>query len=565
MGNIPGAIDLQARANLLTERNIEFNLTTGSQNQRLLYLQLTDAEFNQTISLDVDKNGGARAREIAIAAVLQRKGRVLDALAATADLLRQRPNSDDTQLIRQLKDTNAQLAAISLNVPVGLKPEVYREQIADLQKEKERLEIELSRRTSASLKSSKTASTESIRALIPADSALIEFVAYRPIQKNTAVGADALYVAYVIRNAGEPAMVPIGKAVEIDPLVSEFRNSLRDIRRRDSQKLAKGIYAKLILPIRQALGDAKQLIVSPEGELNLMPFEALIDEKNKFLIEGHAISYVTSGRDLVRMQQKRESRSAPIIFADPDFGAVSDDRVASTGAAPSQRRRSVTVTRELSGTYFAPLRGTATEADAIRKLFREAALRTSRDASEAAIKSVNAPQILHIATHGFFLTDTGLSGAVGNPDRQPSHPSNALLRSGLALFGANARNGSAEDGLLTALEASSLNLWGTKLVVLSACDTGIGEVRAGEGVFGLRRAFALAGAESLVMSLWPVSDHVTRELMVAYYKNLKEGTGRGESLRRAKLELLRRPGRSHPFYWASFIQSGEWANLSGTR
>jgi CHAT domain-containing protein len=132
----------------------------------------------------------------------------------------------------------------------------------------------------------------------------------------------------------------------------------------------------------------------------------------------------------------------------------------------------------------------------------------------------------------------------------------------LALAGANLpKNG--DDGILTALEASGLNLWGTKLVTLSACDTGVGEVKNGEGIYGLRRAFVLAGAETLVMTLWPVSDYVTREVMTAYYTGLKQGLGRREALRQAQLAMLKRQGRSHPFYWASFIQSGDWKNLAG--
>jgi CHAT domain-containing protein len=101
--------------------------------------------------------------------------------------------------------------------------------------------------------------------------------------------------------------------------------------------------------------------------------------------------------------------------------------------------------------------------------------------------------------------------------------------------------------------------------VLSACDTGIGEVKNGEGVYGLRRAFLVAGTETLVMSLWAVSDYVTRQLMTAYYSGLKRGQGRGEALRQAQLNMLKSKGRDHPFYWASFIQSGEWANLDGQR
>ena len=100
---------------------------------------------------------------------------------------------------------------------------------------------------------------------------------------------------------------------------------------------------------------------------------------------------------------------------------------------------------------------------------------------------------------------------------------------------------------------------------MSACDTGVGEVRSGEGVYGLRRAFVLAGAETLIMSLWPVSDAVTRELMSGYYRGLQAGLGRGDALRATELAMLKRPDRRHPFYWASFIQAGEWANLEGRR
>ena len=112
---------------------------------------------------------------------------------------------------------------------------------------------------------------------------------------------------------------------------------------------------------------------------------------------------------------------------------------------------------------------------------------------------------------------------------------------------------------------TALDLWGTKLVVLSACDTGLGEVKNGQGVYGLRRALVLAGAQSLVMSLWEVADRPTRELMVDYYKGLQQGQGRSEALRNVQLKMLRSRDRQHPYYWAAFIESGEWANLEGKR
>ena len=146
---------------------------------------------------------------------------------------------------------------------------------------------------------------------------------------------------------------------------------------------------------------------------------------------------------------------------------------------------------------------------------------------------MKAPEILHIASHGFFLED------LARGDAQAAAAGNPLLRSGLVLAGANEAQNGSSDGILTALEASSLDLWGTKLVTLSACDTGVGEIRNGEGVYGLRRAFLLAGAETVVMNLWPVSDYVARDVMVTYYAGLHVGLGRGEALRNAKLAMMK--------------------------
>jgi hypothetical protein len=193
----------------------------------------------------------------------------------------------------------------------------------------------------------------------------------------------------------------------------------------------------------------------------------------------------------------------------------------------------------LSNIYFAPLPGTAEEARSIQSLFPEAEILTGRQATKASLRGVEAPAILHIATHGCFLDDPP-----GQPGGQPAKRGqieDPLLRSGLALAGANRTKSGGDDGIFTALEASNLNLWGTKVVTLSACETGVGQVKNGEGVYGLRRAFFLAGAETLVMSMWAVSDRVTRETMAAYYTGLKQGLGRGEALRQAQLAMLKPP------------------------
>jgi len=311
-------------------------------------------------------------------------------------------------------------------------------------------------------------------------------------------------------------------------------------------------------PIRPLLGDATQLLISPDGELNLIPFGALVDEQGRYLIERYSLSYLTTGRELLRMHEARESKSSLTVFANPSFGELREESIVKTNSAMKtdpgkSNRRSNTAEKDLSAVYFVPLGGTEEEARSIQTIFPDAKVLSENQATEAALKQIVAPRILHIATHGFFLQN---SEALSD---------NPLVRSGLALSNANLRASGTDDGILTALEASGLNLWGTKLVVLSACDTGVGEVRDGEGVYGLRRAFVLAGAESLVMSLWQVSDYTTRQLMIGYYRNLKQGLGRGEALRQIQLDILKKNPKLHPFYWANFIQAGEWANLDGKR
>jgi CHAT domain-containing protein len=294
-------------------------------------------------------------------------------------------------------------------------------------------------------------------------------------------------------------------------------------------------------------------------------------------VERYLFTYLTTGRDLLRMQAHASSQTDVTVVADPYFDDP-EKQQGSTRPVQSQLAAQKSETRgqaarDLSGVYFSPLAGTKLEAESIRALFPNARLLMGAQATKAAILRLEAPSILHLATHGFFLADRQTGGndtarssatdsrsASGTDDVE-----NPLLRSGLALSGANVQRRGGERGILTALEAANLNLWGTKLVTLSACDTGIGEVRAGEGVFGLRRAFVLSGAESLVMSLWPVSDYTTRQMITSYYTGLKNGRGRGEALRQAELAMMQRRGREHPSYWASFIESGEWANLNGRR
>jgi CHAT domain-containing protein len=222
--------------------------------------------------------------------------------------------------------------------------------------------------------------------------------------------------------------------------------------------------------------------------------------------------------------------------------------------------------------FWTPLPGTAAEARALAAFMPDAVFLVGADATESALKKVHGPAILHIATHGFFLNDQpsreqtrGLAAtprrSVSVTERGPGPSENPLLWSGLALAGANALASGEDDGVLTALEAAALDLVGTKLVVLSACETGVGAVRGSEGVYGLRRALVMAGAESQVMSLWKVDDEATKDLMVSFYRRLAERSGRAEALRQAQLGMLG-GARAHPFFWASFILIGDWTAIN---
>lgn len=554
-GEIEKAIAAQKRANEISEYNITLNLTLGSESEKINYLKTFSPTEIRTISLNtMTAPNSPEAAALGAEIVLRRKGRVLDALSDNLTALRQRFNAQDRILLDKLNETNKNLSKLISAGLQGTSTEEFGEKVSKLETERENLEAEISRRSAGFYERQKPVTLEDVRKLIPENAVLLEFSLYRPTSPETSellyqespLSAELRYVVYLIRKEGKIEWKDLGEAQTLDAAITNWRKALRDPKNSDVKTLGRTLDKKIMKPIRQLTHGAKHLLISPDGVLNLIPFEALVDENEHFLIENHSITYLSGGRDLLRLQTERESKSKPLIFANPLFGETDP-------AVGFDVRKTDPVS------YFAPLGGTAQEARLIQTQFPDAEVLIGMQATESALKQIAAPSILHIATHGFFLEDKETSGNT-NPGIE-----NPLLRSGLAFAGANQRKDGNDDGILTALEASGLNLWGTKLVVLSACDTGLGEVKNGEGVYGFRRAFVLAGTESIVMSLWSVSDYVTRELMTNYYKNLKQGMGRGESLRQVQLEMLKNSNRQHPFYWAGFIQSGEWANLEGKR
>jgi CHAT domain-containing protein/Tfp pilus assembly protein PilF len=565
------AVKFQSRASELEERYVGLNLAVGSEREKLAFLDKRSLRSSRNISLHTDlAPNDSTARDLAVTTILRRKGRVQDAMSETLAALRRRSGAEEQKLLDQLNDATSKLAKLVLNGPQKVTPAQHQEQIKKLEVERERLEAEISRRSAGFYERSQPVTLAAVQTAIPADAALVEFAVYHPFDPkapdNQKAYGESHYVAYVMRNQGDVQWKELGEAKEVDERIAALRQALLNPKRNNIKQFARAVDEKVMQPVRPLVGDAARLLVSPDGALNLIPFEALVDEQGKYLVERYSFNYLTSGRDLLRLQVARASQSQPLVLANPLFGEPELIALAKSNTPPSPRaaldrkppggtkRQSVTTGSDLSNVYFAPLTGTAQEARAIKSLFPEANTLLGQQATESSLKQNTAPRLLHIATHGFFLTGAPAAPAAGaNPQATraisaSAKVENPLLRSGLALAGANLNKGKSDDGILTALEASGLNLWGTKLVTLSACDTGVGEVKNGEGVYGLRRAFVLAGTETLVMSLWPVSDYVTRELMTAYYQGLKQGQGRGAALRQVQLSLLKRRGREHPFY-----------------
>lgn len=531
--DVPHAIAFQRRVDAAIERQLGLQLATGSEREKLAVVTSLADRIERTISLDVGTRfSEPEATALAALVVLQRKGRILDAMIDTFAAVRPRLGSpEQQQALDRLSAKTRELTRLAFSQPRDATAAEHLAALRRLERERDDLESDLSRQSAAFRTQTAPVTLDAVRAALPDDAALIDFAVYRTFdpraESNTTAYGAARYVAYVVTRQ-DTRGVDLGPASTIDAAVGAFRQALGDPQRTDVTVLARQLDAAVMQPVRGLVGEARHLLISPDGALNLIPFEALRDEADRYSVERYQISYLGSGRDLLRLQAPRQSRGEAVIVADP-----------------------------LTSADFPPLRGTAIEAQRLKALLPDATVLTRERATTLAVSQLEAPRVLHFATHGFFIQDP--KGQIANP----------LLRSGLALSGASLGTaqglGARSAGLLTALEAAHLDLWGTKLVTLSACDTGIGEIRNGEGVYGLRRAFFLAGAEAVVMSLWPVNDYVTRELMTAYYTGLTQGRGRGDALRGAQRAMLARPGRQHPFYWASFIQAGEWASLDGRR
>ena len=599
-GKTTQAIQYRTQGNDATERDLMRNLVSGSEQQKALYLKKTAGQMDQSISLSVkDAPRDEAGLRMALTVILRRKGRTLDAMTNAVAILRNQSDPETQKLLDDYTSIVGQISAQTLKGPGKKKPEEHLAYLKSLKVEKDKLENDISRRSGEFKVQTTPITLEGVQHLIPADAALVEYAVYHPYDAKTRKTGAARYVAYVVKpgsgagqgsgvrgqesgssvqnpqskiqnqisppgtrnpEPGTLSYVDLGEAEPIDQAVALLRKALSDRSKSVSlhvKPAARALDQLVMKPVRILVGTTRHLLISPDGALNLIPFSALADEQGKFLVEKYTLTYLTSGRDLLRLNVKLPSEESPLVLANPDYALGTGPVVAGHSLKP-----------------LISLPATAKEGQNIQKLVGDARLVVKTEATENTIKAVRRPSLLHVATHGYFLTDTPPETPL-DPTRNLSDTpaintdqlriENPLLRSWLFFAGANRGGSNDNDGIMTALEAAQLNLWGTKLVTLSACETGVGEAKTGDGVYGLRRALVLAGSEAQLMSLWSVSDQATRTLMVDYYTRLKAGEGRSAALRNVQLDMLKDPRRQHPFYWASFIQSGEWANLEGKR
>lgn len=276
----------------------------------------------------------------------------------------------------------------------------------------------------------------------------------------------------------------------------------------------------------------------------------------KYLLENTEVSQLNSLKDLLNVPEPANTNHTAALFGFPDYGLK---------AVIQHEESTQAIATRAVFTDLPELPGTKKETEDIAVMLRSkswnANLLLAQYATEEEIKKLESPAILHIATHGFFLPDedTGDEKTLGFSTEQARQ--NPLLRSGLLMAGASAPKNNAllkqDDGILTAYEASLLNLQNTDLVILSACETGLGELVNGQGVYGLQRAFLTAGAKSIVMSLWVVDDDATQNLMTGFYQNYLQDDPKNtkrKSLRQAQLALKKQ--YPHPYYWGAFVLIG---------
>ena len=540
------ALRLQTEATEVGEHNLALVLASGSEAQKLRYMETFAEGTDITVSLHrrsaPDDEGATR---LALTTVLRRKGRVLDAMSSSLQAVRERLTPEGKAALDELAGVRGELARLVLRGPGRTPLAEFEQAVASARDREQQLEAIAESAEPRVSAQALAVTIAAVQAALPADAVLVEFIAYRPFDplavKRDARFGPARYVAFVL-GANRRASVDRHRRCRDDRRRWSIGCAARCAIPRTASvtRIARELDATVMAPVRARLASHTKVFLS------LQTRRSTSCRLPRWSMSSNAISSSASRSPTSRAaatsfscRWRRQRAMQPLVVANPQF-----DRPGEAGAATGGDARAA----DLSRARFVPLPGTAGEAAAIGPLLPGATVLTGLAGDRArGQEPCTVPASCTSPPTGSSSMPRPSGGEGWRllvMDAAPSDaPSvaleNPLLRSGLAFAGANKRDGGdGEDGILTALEATALDLWGTRLAVLSACETGVGEARRGDGVYGLRRALVMAGAESQLMTLWQVSDLATRDLMTSYYRQLQAGAGRAEGLRAVQRDML---------------------------
>ncbi|MCL4181427.1 MAG: CHAT domain-containing protein [Verrucomicrobia bacterium] len=565
LGKEVEALEYAQRGRVMREKLLASALSFTSERQRLDLLSgKVRPHFLATLGV---------ANPLA-EAVLRTKGLVVDSLVEDALLARLSGDTAVIGLLEQLQECQGRKADLwSAASRAAVEGEI------------EELEAALARRVGPAGRARRAlqVTVAEVRRAMPQGAALIEYVRYDRYLGY--LRSEPEYGAIVLSGVAEPVWIRLGSADGIEREFRRVRHGLRnggeDPGLRDALRRLTGLVWE---PVARVLPPGiKHVIVSPDAVLSLVSFAALSGDGQTFVGEQYWVSYVSSGRDLLASEHGRQPDSGRLcILASPDYGRepAGGSEVILAGGT-----RSAALSTESRGFSFRPLPGAAREGRLLRERatefgFSGADLYVGEAATESVLRRVADPRVLHVATHGFSLPKAELTsgGAMeattdGLTGLMAAGGATALWRSGLLLAGARdslARRAAGEilplenDGIVTADEVATLNLRGTRLVVLSSCDSGLGEVEAGEGVLGLRRGFVKAGVRNLMLTLWQVDDGATTPLMVDFYELLYRRRSAPQALAMVQREWLGRLRAEQGFVRACRVAGPFILSFQGT-
>ncbi|MEG4343046.1 CHAT domain-containing protein [Microcoleus sp. A003_D6] len=629
-----------SHSNMIEDKIISNIFGFSSERDRLIFLKKIRGDFEGFLSLVHSHLANSpESVKSALNLIFKRKGLTASALAAQNEALYSDQYPHLTEHFQKLRDLSEQITHFTFSIPQTEDFITYQQQLAQLQAEHNSLQKTLASQVPEIKLQEQLPNCSDVASELPAGSVLIEFIRFDIFNfkaipaKGEGQWQPARYLAFILP-AGQPEsveMIDIGEAEYIDSLIREFRElrtrtgskggmwsptrklSFKQYDPQAGIKLRQAIFDKL----RPALKEHQHLIIAPDGELNLVPFQILPsdDTGEKMLMDEFIVSYLTVGRDILRqkIETKRSASLNALVFASPNFDLSAES--VTFDAAPEKNTQTANLRECIANKPLKSAVGTNILGERIAQRLKVASY-LGNEALESYFKPLKCPRILLVATHGVFLPNQPEESSPNFPDQMESsllqrdrffgRVENPMLRSALALAGANtwAKGGKlppeAGKGILFAQDVAGLDLWANEITVLSACETGLGDVAIGEGVFGLRRAFTVAGAKTLIMSLWSVNGWATTLLMERFFDNCEAGLGRATALQEAQnylrnitvgelqqfelgREILKdefNNGRelddailarqaedkllAHPYYWGAWICQGDTTSLPFT-